>query len=300
MSYNLSQLRVLWEFASDGLVPNPFLAHSALSSGDFQITNLKSDIVEQKWRTTSTNNAFFILDCGRTDNTVTSPQRAVIFDTMALLGTNLTEKAVIKVYAYGQAYDSFGNGNEGFNQTRYADFLTVAQYYAAYNMSNDPYEVNFLWASSTEVIQPYRYWMIEIVDPTNPDEFIEVGRFVAGQATILTELENFTSDVKYSEVNYKDEMSINGFSSISNNRALKKKLTVQFDKLNVNGENWRILRRMLRYIRDTKKALVLPDPTDVYRFNLFAKLKTMPEQKISYIQSDSIYATFDLEWDEGR
>jgi hypothetical protein len=181
-----------------------------------------------------------------------------------------------------------------------ADFKNVADIRISVPVPTDPFEDNVIWVSPTEVIQKRRNWCVEINDPTNPDGYIEIGRFVAGQASILTELENITHSLSYTEESFKDEMQINGFSSISNNRALKKKLTVSFENINLNAANWAILRRYMRYARDTKKALILPDPTEVYRFNLYAKLKKMPEQKVTYIDNQTVYGSFNLEWDEGR
>jgi hypothetical protein len=167
-------------------------------------------------------------------------------------------------------------------------------------MSQDPFETNFLWCASSQPISAYRHIGVKITDLTNPDGYIEIGRFVCGASSILTELENYTSNVKYSEVNYKDELEINGFSTIANNRALKKKITLSFDNLNMNADNYKILRKMMRYIRDTKKALVLPDPTDLYRFNLFAKLEKLPDLNVSYVDANNVYVSFDLEFNEGK
>jgi hypothetical protein len=141
---------------------------------------------------------------------------------------------------------------------------------------------------------------LQISDSRNKDGYVEIGRFVGGSASILTELENFTDDVAYSEENFKDELKINGFSSISNNRALKKTMTMKFNNLDMNGDNYKILRKIFRYIRDTKKALVLPDPSDLYRFNLFAKLEKMPKLNVKYIDKETVYVTFDVEWNEGK
>lgn len=306
MSYNLTQLRILWEIASDGLVANNFIAHSLVPAGDYGITNLKTDIVEQKWRGFSGSisqpipTAFFIVDTGMTFDPILSPSKAIFVDTMALLNTNLTQYATIQVWAYGTASSSaIRDGYQG-QVDLWSEFTTRAELLYNGTMPSDPYEKNWIWIRSSQPTKAYRHWGIMINDPNNPDPYVEVGRFVAGQSTILTELENYTSNVKYSENNFKDEAQITGFSWISNNRALKKKITLEFDNLNMNGDNYKMLRKMIRYIRDTKKALVLPDPTDVYRFNLYAKLEKMPEYAISYVDAQNVYASFGLEFNEGK
>lgn len=299
--YNLSQLRILWEIASDGLVFNNILSHSELATGDFGPTNIKTDIIEQKWRTTDTSNAFIIFDVGMTFDQIGKPSKAITVDTIALLGTNLSTKAEVKIYAYGQAFEPGIYGSyQGSIPDALTQFYLLSEKTIVMERNDDPYEENVLWVSPTETIDKYRHWCIHISDPQNEDGYIEVGRFIAGSASILSGLENITSDVTYQEVSYKDEMKINGFSSISNNRAIKKKMTISFENIDMNGDNYKIIRRALRYIRDTKKALFIPDPTDVYRFNLFGKVSEMPKQKVRYIDEQCVYASFDVEIDEGR
>jgi hypothetical protein len=301
MSYNLTQLRILWEIASDGIVFNNYIGHSSLASGDFGPTNIKTDIIEQKWKTTEINDAFIIFDAGMTFDPVTTPSKGIVMDTIALLGTNLTTNAKVYVYGYGEAWEPpISASYVGADQTLLAKFQQQSRITIELKRSDDPYEPNVLWVSPTEEIRKFRHWCLHIQDAQNADGFIEVGRFAGGSASILTELENFTGDVTYSEESFKDELKINGFSSISNNRALKKKMTLTFDNLDINGQNYLILRRLLRYARDTKKMLVLPDPSDIYRFNLFAKLGQMPKYKIKYLDKQTCYATFDVEFDEGK
>jgi hypothetical protein len=301
MSYNLSQLRVLWEIASDGIVFNNIIAHSETSIGDYQPVNIKTDITEQKWRSSIPNNAFIIFDVGQTFDPVNRPGKAIVVDTAALIDTNLTTNATIKLHAYGDQSSSPVASTYVGARSEYLDMFKArtAKTYT-FTRKDDPYESNVLFVSPTEIIQSYRHWCLEINDSRNPDGYVEVGRFVAGQASILTQLENFTDEVTYTEENYKDELKINGFSSISNNRTLKKRMTIRFKSLDMNGDNFRILRRMFRYIRDTKKALVLPDPSDLYRFNLFAKLENMPKMTVNYVDKDTVYVSFDLEWNEGK
>lgn len=300
-AYNLSQLRVLWEIASDGLVYNHFIAHGNTIGGDYDIMNIKSDIVEQKWRCSTDEPVFFIFDAGMTFDGITTPSRAIVVDTIALIGTNISPNAVVKISAYG---DSSSRGVRdrytGPDLSAQEQFRAQAQWAVTTKMEDDPYETNVLWCSPSEIIQPYRHWMVEILDTANPDGYVEIGRFVAGQASILTDEENFTGDLKYKEKNYKDEIATNGFSMISNNRAIKKNLTLNFDNLNMNGPNYKILRRMMRYIRDTKKSLVIADPLFPYRFSLFAKIEELPEQSISFIDKDSCYASFSINWNEGK
>ena len=170
-------------------------------------------------------------------------------------------------------------------------------------MSDDPDETNLIWISPTIPAASYRHWRLFIDDPTNSNAYIRAGRLVAGSALIFNG-ENCLDSIAYNEVSFKDEMSVNGFTTVSNNRALKKYMKLSFGNLDtVSRANYRLLKRYLRYCRDTLKALVIVDPsndTNKYKYTVFSKIKVLPTENHNYVDSTSTYTTFDIEYDEGR
>jgi hypothetical protein len=282
MSYNLTQLRILWEIASDGNTSLNNYTTSSYAGTGYEVVNLRSDFIERAWRTTACTSEWFQFDAG-VGNTIG-------IDTSAIIGHNLTNNAVITVYGYG---DAFSNAP-----------ATDADWYALtpeFSMTVQPNYANIYYIATVSAASKYRHWRVLIQDPSNTDGFISVGRFVAGESLVFDTRENMTMDVDYSQTNYKDELKLNGFSSISNNRALRSRLRLGFDNLDMeSNDNYAQLQRMLTYCRDTLKALVIPDPRRPYRYTVYSKLSQMPQEKHRFIDDATSYATFDLEFDEAR
>lgn len=277
--YNTGLLRILWEIASDGTTTENFTA-SSNASIDKNVINLKSDIVEKYWQTTGVTDEYFQFDVGA--------GRTMLMDTLALIGHNLTGSAVVNIYGSGSGGSSAPVSWVG------VPLLTTIE------MPSDPLEENVIWIAPTLPATAFRHFRVTISDPTNPDAVIRIGRFLAGAALIFT-TENCLDNVEFKKENYKDEMKINGFTSVANNRSLKKTLGLSFKNLNrLQFANYRRLVQYTTYCRDTLKALVIVDPTDPYQFSTFAKLKTMPSEKHSYMSADTSLVMFDLQYDEGR
>lgn len=283
VSYNITQLRILWEIKSDGIEAANYTSSSDAST-DKAVVNLKSDIVEKYWQSSSASSEWFRWDTGS--------GRVISLDTFALIQHNLTSSAVVTIKGSGASGDS-----------EPVDWSAVSVY-ATLTLSDDPDEDNLIYISPTQPSSSYRWWRIDINDPTNPDGFIRIGRVVGGSALIFAGNENCLDDISFMEENYKDEMPLNGFSRVANNRSLKKKMELSFRDLDTVAQtNFRLLKRYMRYCRDTLKALVIVDPqteTSKYEFTAFAKLKVMPERRHKYIDSASSYTALQLQFDEGR
>jgi hypothetical protein len=277
--YNTGLLRILWQIASDGTVANNFLSSSD-ASVDKNVVNLKSDIIEQYWQTTGKTSEWFQFDVGA--------GLTALIDTFALIGTNLTTSAVIKLYGYG-----------GGSSSAPGSWVSVPLL-RDIPMPSNPLEENVVFIAPTQPVDAFRHFRVTIADTTNPDGFIRIGRCIAGSSTIFT-TENCLENVSYKKENYKDEFSINGFTSIANNRALKKTMTLNFNNLNrLQYANYRRLMEYVAYCRDTLKAFVIVDPTEPYQFSVFSKLKTMPEESHVYISSDTSNVALSLSFDEAR
>lgn len=302
--YNLSQIRILWEIATDGLMWNSIISSSSDSNlipGDFSVYNTKTDIVEQVWRTGIPNDgvAWILLDVGKDG----VGSRAISIDTFALLNHNFTSEAKITVRGYGISSDS--------KPTR--DTVKTSGTVLFANETPNALSPNFIWVSENEQTNKFRYWLIEIEDSKNTSSiggkrYLQIGRIIGGQATVFTEEENITANFSYQEVSYKDEVKINGFTSISNTRAMKKKIRISFKNLNSfksaneisSATNYLNLRKYMRHCRDTLKALVILDSRDPYSFHAFAKLSELPTQDCNYVTEKSLYVSMDLEWDEAK
>ena len=299
LSYNLSQLRILWEISSDGLIYDNIFASSPAMFGDFSVYNLKSDIVEQVWRTAETGEAFFQLDCGANGD---GPSKTVIFDTIAFLNHNLTPAAKINIWGWGASINP--PPEKSVLKTLGTKIVTDLK------PLDDVNEKNIIWVSPTEVAgMGYRHYLIQIEDPTNSDGYIQLGRFLAGAASIFTTEENFTANFTFQEASYKDEVKISGFTSISSARSLKKNMSVEFKNLNgapytatgaKRASNYSNFKRYARYCRDTLKALIIPDSRAPYLFSLYAKMSEMPKEKCNFLDTDALYIDMDVEWDEAK
>jgi hypothetical protein len=278
--YNTTQFRVLWEIASDGIVSNNFTASTSAST-DKSIANIKTDIVEQYWQSTGTDEHFtFDVGTGRTS----------FIDTIGFINHNLTTSAVVNIYGYGTSEDPAPGSWAG------------VPLYATIPLPEDrPNEENLLWIAEDFPLEGFRHWRVTISDPTNPDGFIRVGRFVAGQALIFAGFENFIDRLNYGRKNFKDELSLNGYTTISNNRALKKFLRLTFTNLaQVNANNYKNLETMLEYTRDTLKMLVIPDPQNPYNYSVYAKIAELPEEEHRYVDADTRYADLTISWNEAQ
>jgi len=281
--YNTDHIRILWEIASDGLTFNNVGA-SSNAGQDFLPINLKSDIVEQKWRSGAALEEWIQVDCGAG---ITR-----IFDTIALISTNLSPGAVVRIYGFGGPFEAAPPSD---------DLWYAMTPYAIMQMPNaNENTEDVIWIAPVQPLVGYRHWRIRINDENNPDGYIEIGRFAAGESMIFVN-ENYTMDVDFSDINFKDEVSLNGFTSIANNRALKRRLRLTFNDLNLGSQqNYRNLKSYLRYCRDTLKALVIPDPRHPYLYTVFSKISEMPTQQHRYIDADSHYSSMTIEWDEAK
>ena len=209
-------------------------------------------------------------------------------DTFALISTNLTTSAVVKIYAYG-------SGSSAAPVS-----WSEADLYATIPAVADPLERNRIWISPTLPATTYRHWRVTITDTTNTDGFIRVGRAIGGSSLIFT-TENCLDAVNFKRENYKDEFKINGFTSIANNRAFKKTMTLNFKNLNrLQYVNYKRLMTYCNYCRDTLKALVIIDPQEPYIFSVFAKLKSLPEESHTYVSADTSNVDLSLSYDEAR
>ena len=143
-----------------------------------------------------------------------------------------------------------------------------------------------------------RYWRFIIQDNTNPDGYLQVGTILFGTSEIFSLSEMFKNPLTFGYRHFKDAIQTEGFTNVSNDRALKKYLQLEFEKLNYFAGNYRILNEMMQYARTSLKTLVIPTPQYPSRFAIFAKITQMPEIIHTSIDETSEYIDVGFEWDE--
>jgi hypothetical protein len=272
--YNVTQLRLMCEFPSRGtagLLGNNWVA-SSTAAGDYLPKNINTDIVEQVWRSGAGTASFSTLTCD------TGIVQGVPIDTIAILGHNLTKSALVQV--------------QGSND----NFATPAN--IVFNMTAETENMYYISPTFPTLAGQNRYWRFIFQDVTNPDGFIEVGTLLFGTSDIFSVAECFRNPVVNGYRHFKDELRTEGFTNVSNDRALKRFLRLSFEKLNFFKGNYRMLDDMFKFARTSLKCLVIPTPQYPSRFAVFAKLTAMPEVTHTDIDAQTGYIDIDLEWDE--
>jgi hypothetical protein len=272
--YNTTQLRLMCDFPSRGiqaLLGNNWVA-STTAPGDYLPKNLNTDVVEQAWRSTAGTASLSTLTCD------TGVVQGVPIDTIAILGHNLTKSAQVQV--------------QGSND----NFATPPN--IVFNMNTELENMYYISPTFPPVAGQNRYWRFIFQDITNPAGFIEVGTLLFGTSDIFSVAECFRNPVVNGYRHFKDELRTEGFTNASNDRALKKFLKLEFEKLNYFKGNFRLLEESIKYARTSLKCLVIPTPQYPSRFAVFAKLVAMPEITHTDIDGTTGYVDLGLEWDE--
>ena len=252
--YNDRNLRILMDFASRGtpdLLGLNWTASSIVAGApDWGVKNLNTDIVEQYYRSEDAVTTI-TLTCD------TGVPQGVPINTIALLGHNLTSSAIVQVQ--GSQDGTFSPPDITFNmQTTVQDMYYVAPTLPGANGQN-------------------RYWRFIIQDADNPDTFIRIGCLIFGAALIFTVKDTYIQPLKFGYRHFKDAMETEGFTTVSNDRALKKLLSLNFQALNRRNNNYRILERVMTEARTSLKCLIMPLPRFPTRHTVFAKLVELPQ-----------------------
>jgi len=270
--YNITQLRILTDFASRGVpaqngetwtndVPD------AIAEGDYDPNNLNTDILEQITKTASGVRGFSILcDTGKPNTYV---------DTIAILNHNFTRGAVVEIYGYTT------------NPNGAAD-ITIRPTVELENT---------YWISPEIPSNPYRYWRIFVLDYGNPYP-LYMGVVVIGSSKIVSLAESFDNPVTFGFKHFKDTIETEGFSPVSNDRAIRKNLSLSFTMLKYNGGNYKLLRDYFITNKTDLKALVIPRPTNPSSLAVFSKLSTLPSESHTAITDEEHYVTLTLDYDE--
>ena len=142
--YNTTRLRVLCEFTSRGIVDANWVTNSQ-ASGDYDVNNVNTDIVEQAYRSAGVSAITLDSDSG-------IPQ-GVTIDTIAILNHNITSSGTVSVL-----------------QSNDPTFAVVGNSYNMEITDNNMYYIAPILPTTT-----YRYTRFLINDVTNPDGYIQIG-----------------------------------------------------------------------------------------------------------------------------
>lgn len=281
--YNTTNLRILCDFPSRGVDSgagnnawgNPvatglnWVANST-AAGDFDVSNLNTDIVEQVWRSNGTI-AGLELKCD------TEISQGVFLDTFAILGHNFTISASIQLQGSTTSNFATVNFSTDLNVIRNHDNI----YYIAPNLPTTS----------------YRYWRVLVTDVTNTDGYLQVGTIVFG-SSIIFQGECFVDQVSRSTKHFSDKVETEGFTNVSNDRALKYAVGLDFRSLRYNRGNYNNIRGVFDYARTSLKCLWIPTPQYPQRFAVFGKLPQIPSETHNVKGENLDFVDFSIEVDE--
>lgn len=270
--YNITQLRILENMVSRGtpaLGGANWTSDVALRTGDFGTENLNTDILEQRCETESVP-AQWILTCN-----TGIPQGAFV-DTLAILEHNLTKSARIEF----QGSDDPLFGTVGFSTVLTSELK------------------NTYWISPSLPNEGFIYWRLLIDDITNTEDGLFIGAIVFGSASIMTVSETFENPATFGWSHYKDASDTEGYRKVSNDRALRKRLSLAFSNLKYDGGNFEMLRDYWLSAKTDIACLIIPRPTKPSALAVFSKLTNLPSEEHNAISDDDHYVSFTLDWDE--
>jgi len=275
--YNNVQLRVLMDFPSRGtaaLLGNNWATSSEVAGElDWAPKNLNTDVEEQYYRSEDTVTVA-TLTCN------TGVTQGVPVDTIGIRAHNLTTSAIVQVQ---------GSQNGLFSPPDITFDMTVER-------------DNMYWISPSlpAITGQNKHWRFLIQDPNNPDGHIRIGTIVFGAARIFARNESFNNPLKRGWRHFKDSIKTEGFTNVSNDRALKKFLSLDFEKLDRKLNNFGVVEALITQARTSLKVLVIPTPLFASRYAVFAKLKDLPDLEVESIDEDHEYITVSLDWDESE
>jgi hypothetical protein len=267
--YNTYNLRILCDFPSRGTTGLNWTA-SSTATGDFSVYNLNTDIVEQVWRSVSGVKTGVVLTCD------TEIAQGVFLDTLAMLNHNLTRSATVQFQ---------GSNDAGFATIGFDENLEVLD------------DVNLYYIAPTLPQVSFRYWRFIINDSTNTNDSLQIGTIVFGPSVIF-QGECFVDQVQRGTKHFSDKIETEGFTNVSNDRALKYSTQLEFKFLNFQKGNYRNIRNIFRTARTSLKCLWIPTPQFPERFAVFGKLTQIPVETHKVISEDADYVSFNLEVDE--
>lgn len=271
--YNTNRPRILAEFPSRGTSGINWTA-SSTEAGDFSANNLNNDIVDFYWRTATGVVSGITVACD------TEIVQGVAPDTLAILEHNFSKAATVL-----------------FQGSNTADFSVIGL-----SVAMTAQVRNTFWVSPSLPLNQYRYWRLNISDNTNPDGYIKIGTVVFG-AAIIFQGECAEQHVRTKKTHFKVENATEGHTSVTQDLALRKGLTINFPQLDAQHRgNYDALQELFEFARTSLKCLWMVDPRPLYieKFSVFAKMTQMPDEDHNVITSDEFRVDLTVDVDEAK
>lgn len=275
--YNVDQLRILCDFVSRGV---PSLGGMNWSSpqgtepGDFSVNNVNTDTVEQRTQS-PLGTVVWEIRCN-------SGQNNSFVDTIALLEHNITSGAVVTF----QGSDDVGFSTIKFNRT----------------IPIQPVNSYFILPLADFPSQPAKYFRFIISDVSNPDLYIRIGTIVFGSSIILSQRTTFDLPLTFGKTHYKDTIETEGFTNVSNDRATRKNLGLNFSSIDFASGDYSRIAAYLDSAKTDLKCLVIPYPCKASLFAVYAKLTALPQEQHNAIElcgAKEVHTVdLQLSWDE--
>lgn len=266
--YNITRPRILCDFDSRGTTTTNVTSNST-AVGDFDPNNVNNDLAEKVWRSTSTANVFLDFDTGLSQGSQV--------DTLGIFNHNLTVGA-----------------NLFLQESNDSSFTTVGR------TTKIPIELeNIIWLSPNLPDDKYQYVRLLMQDPQNADGYLQIGIVVFGAARILS-TECFTDEVDYGETHYKDIIRTEGQTNVSNDRGVRRDMTLDFNTIGYSSRDFTILKEVFRYARTSLKCLWVGDPKNPTRLGMFAKLSSIPRETQKNMGENADYVSFTVNVDEAE
>jgi hypothetical protein len=268
--YNTTNLRILSEFPSRGIAPNNWSA-SSTAAGDFSISNVNDDLVEHVWRSNTGAISGIQLICD------TGLPQGVYLDTLALLNHNLTTSAEVQLL--------------GSNDPSFGTIGTTI----TFQITNR----NYIYISPDAPLLGYRYWKLVINDVTNQDLYLQIGTIIFGESVIF-QGECYSNPIRYKKTHFSNQIMTEGYTTVNNDRGIKSKIGLTFEKVNFAGGNYSNLVNLFETARTNLKCLWVPTPQYPTRYGIFGKLTDLPEETHTDNGENADYVDFALEVDEAK
>ena len=231
------------------------------------LANLQTESTRQRWRSSSA-----IVN----QEIVIKADIIKEIDTIAILGHNLTDDAIILI------------------QANTVNDWTIPP--VNLSATVDPETENII-VCNDGLGAAYEFLKITIIDPANPCGYVEIGRIVAGMALTLTKDEDITDNISINSEDLSEKMQTFGYFRQSNENIIARSFSCSFEKLSTKvdeNENYKNLKKFIKYVKTVMPFIVIVDRGDPNFFNMHCQLNKLP----SYSYTINGYVSFGLDMEE--
>lgn len=237
---------------------------TSTAAGDFAVSNILTDSIRHKWRSTNVLVKHEIIIKAEKKSTI---------DCFAILGHNFSDSSIVTVQA---------NIANNF----LAPPVTKIVPYSPDNMM-----------ICTSFGGQYEYYKISILDVANECGFLEIGRVVGGRLLKLVNNEDITDNYQIGYKDMSETIKTQGYFRASNSNIIQRSLNANFSKLHTEfgqDTNFANLRVFFKTVKTIKPFLTILDYENPYKFNAWMQFTDIPDE--SFTVND--FVTFPLKLEE--